>query len=458
MVGIKAIKLATIAAIVACAAADKNEQDTPTASIISAHEPSIRSAHSITGHIIFQSETLVSSSIEEQPTESKDDNTDNNTELDASKSGLEENAASALQTTSAPIGILAHAKEEVSSTECLASGVDDWDQNLQVGAVFIILVLSFLGATLPMLCKHVEWLRASTIVFTVGRFFGAGVILATAFVHMLGESVETLGDQCLEGKMGDFDSWPALIAMLAILAMHLLEHVLMRRIHHPQHAAMLIESNGNSTPQLGDSTQIQASLSSAEKQADEEAQHGQPQGTHHSSAHVHAAALFVDDERRRRLSTYILELGIALHSIIVGMTLAVTGGSEFKTLLVAISFHQFFEGLALGTRISSLNFRRRPLLSCLFNASVFALTTPLGQIIGIGIRQTFAPRSPSSLLTMGILDSLSAGILMYSAIANLLIEEFAAVEFNRLGRKMRIGCFCALYAGCASMSVIGIWA
>ncbi|KAJ2809360.1 hypothetical protein H4R20_000170 [Coemansia guatemalensis] len=455
MVGVKAAKLAAITALVICAAADKNEQVSPTASRTSSHELSTRTAHSITGHIIFQSETLLASSIkEEQPTEFSGSS---NTELDASESASEDSTASVSQTTGAPAGSLAHAKE-ASSTECLASGVDDWDQNLQVSAVFIILVLSFLGATLPMLCKHVEWLRASTRVFTVGKFFGAGAILATAFVHMLGESVETLGDQCLEGKMGDFDSWPALLAMLAILAMHLLEHVLMRRINHPHHAGMLIESNGDCTPQLGDSTQIQASLASAEKQADEEAQHGNTQEAHQHSAHVHAAALFVDDERRRRLSTYILELGIALHSIIVGMTLAVTGGPEFKTLLAAISFHQFFEGMALGTRISSLNFRRRPLLSCLFNASIFALTTPLGQVIGIGIRQTFAPRSPSSLLTIGILDSLSAGILMYSAIVNLLVEEFAALEFNRLGRNMRIGCFCALYAGCASMSVIGIWA
>ncbi|KAJ2629435.1 hypothetical protein GGF44_004273, partial [Coemansia sp. RSA 1694] len=146
--------------------------------------------------------------------------------------------------------------------------------------------------------------------------------------------------------------------------------------------------------------------------------------------HIHAP-MFVDSEQRRKhLSTYILELGIALHSVIVGMTLAVTGGTEFKTLLAAISFHQFFEGMALGTRIAELQFARRPLVLGLLNALVFALTTPLGQIIGIGIRQSFAPRSPSSLIVMGILDSLSAGILMYSAIVNLLVEEFGAPGFR----------------------------
>ncbi|KAJ2739906.1 hypothetical protein GGI20_006035 [Coemansia sp. BCRC 34301] len=154
----------------------------------------------------------------------------------------------------------------------------------------------------------------------------------------------------------------------------------------------------------------------------------------------------------------MLELGIALHSVIVGMTLAVTGGGAFRTLLAAISFHQFFEGVALGTRIAELQFSRRPLVLGLANALVFALTTPLGQAIGIGIRQTFAPRSPTALVVMGVLDSLSAGILMYSAIVNLLVEEFAAPTFRAMSRNTRIACFVAMYAGCAGMSAIGKWA
>ncbi|KAJ1725964.1 hypothetical protein LPJ61_005517 [Coemansia biformis] len=308
----------------------------------------------------------------------------------------------------------------------MATGAEDWDSRLQVGGVFIIMATGFAGAMLPIASRHIEWLSGGTRVFTVGKFFGAGVVLATAFVHMFGAAIETLGDQCLEGRMGDYDNWPALLAMMAILAMHLMEHVLTRRISH-----------AHSSTEPAEETSSQPG--SVEKE------------------HGHATVL-ISDEKRKRLSTYLLELGIALHSVIIGMTLAITGGSEYKTLLAAISVHQFFEGMAVGARVSTLNFRNHPFALRVLNAAIFALTTPLGQAIGIGIRQSFAPRSPSSLIIMGILESLSAGILMYSAIVNLLVEEFASTEFSAFGRVLRTVCFVSTYLGCAAMSIIGKWA
>jgi zinc transporter 1/2/3 len=42
------------------------------------------------------------------------------------------------------------------------------------------------------------------------------------------------------------------------------------------------------------------------------------------------------------------------HSLVIGFTLALASGADFKSLVTAISFHQLFEGLSLGTRIASL--------------------------------------------------------------------------------------------------------
>ncbi|KAI7825414.1 ZIP zinc transporter-domain-containing protein [Kickxella alabastrina] len=322
--------------------------------------------------------------------------------------------------------------------ECSAAGVKDWDRNLQIASVFIILSVGGLGALLPVACKHIKWLNV---------IFGAGVILATAFVHMLNGSIESLKDECLEGRLGDFDAWPGFLAMLAILAMHLMEHVLTARLIHHKNTSL-------DTARCSVATESASAGEVTPEYKDEEC--GDEKRV--DVGHVHAPMLLDMDQKRKQLSTYILELGIALHSIIVGMTLAVTGGTGFKTLLAAISFHQFFEGLALGTRISALHFTRRPLLMGILNASIFALTTPLGQIIGIGIRESFAPRSPSTLLTIGVLDGLSAGILMYSAIVNLLVEEFSSPEFRRYTKFARVMYFIILYSGCAAMSIIGKWA
>ncbi|KAJ2713040.1 hypothetical protein H4R19_002452 [Coemansia spiralis] len=366
-----------------------------------------------------------------------DEAADRNGPLAAQSIDMDQSADASDDTSTAPLASASEASSSSSgsgsaehgksaASECLAAGVEDWDSRLQIGGVFIIMATGFAGAMLPIVSRHVEWLAGAARVFTVGKFFGAGVILATSFVHMLGAAIETLGDQCLDGRMGDYESWPALLAMLAILAMHLMEHVLHRRM------ARACASAGGT----GD-----AEVHAGEK----------------DHAHAHAVTLLAD-ERRKRLSTYILELGIALHSVIIGMTLAVTGGAAYKTLLAAISVHQFFEGMAVGSRVSTLDFGSNAFVLRTLNAAVFALTTPLGQAIGIGIRQSFAPRSPSSLITMGVLESLSAGILMYSAIVNLLIEEFAAAEFNAFSRTLRAVCFAATYLGCAAMSIIGKWA
>lgn len=48
----------------------------------------------------------------------------------------------------------------------------------------------------------------------------------------------------------------------------------------------------------------------------------------------------------------ILEFGVLLHSVIIGLTLGVS--DEFVTLFIALVFHQMFEGLGLGSRLSAL--------------------------------------------------------------------------------------------------------
>ncbi|KAJ1799271.1 hypothetical protein LPJ59_001948 [Coemansia sp. RSA 2399] len=64
--------------------------------------------------------------------------------------------------------------------------------------------------------------------------------------------------------------------------------------------------------------------------------------------------LYPVEVQRRALATYVLELGIALYSVLVGLALATTSMHGFFALLVAVCFHQFFEGLALGTSLSEL--------------------------------------------------------------------------------------------------------
>lgn len=63
-----------------------------------------------------------------------------------------------------------------------------------------------------------------------------------------------------------------------------------------------------------------------------------------------------DVQKRFMIQCTLLEAGILLHSIFIGMAVSVATGTPFVVFLIAISFHQTFEGMALGSRIASIKF------------------------------------------------------------------------------------------------------
>lgn len=54
----------------------------------------------------------------------------------------------------------------------------------------------------------------------------------------------------------------------------------------------------------------------------------------------------------------ILEFGVIFHSVIIGLNLG-TAGKEFGTLYVVLVFHQSFEGLGIGARMSAIPFPKK---------------------------------------------------------------------------------------------------
>ncbi|PVU89804.1 hypothetical protein BB559_004933 [Furculomyces boomerangus] len=59
-----------------------------------------------------------------------------------------------------------------------------------------------------------------------------------------------------------------------------------------------------------------------------------------------------DENGTGNFSNYVLELSVASHSVIVGLTLGLTSRKETATLTIALSFHQFFEGVSMGDRLT----------------------------------------------------------------------------------------------------------
>jgi zinc transporter 1/2/3 len=143
---------------------------------------------------------------------------------------------------------------------------------------------------------------------------------------------------------------------------------------------------------------------------------------------------------------------------VIGLTLVVAGDSFFLTLFAVILFHQMFEGIALGTCIAGLPSTKASFLQKSLMATAFALITPIGMAIGIGVLNHFNGNDPSTLIAIGTLDALSAGILAWVGLVEMLARDWLHGPLLNAGMVKTGAAMVALLAGMILMSVLGKWA
>lgn len=177
---------------------------------------------------------------------------------------------------------------------------------------------------------------------------GTGVILATAFVHMLPDAIENFNSPCLTSGWLSYGAFAGVFCMIASFALQLLEiasvaHVnrlrRLKQVDAEQPADMNDKSTSNETLESRAPSLKQVNVSQIESRIIEVCSHHDPHHFGDEHGHTHAAFLD-DDDAYKHIGTYILELGIVMHSILIGITLATTANSEFVTLLIALVFHQ----------------------------------------------------------------------------------------------------------------------
>ncbi|OBZ84635.1 Zinc transporter 5 [Choanephora cucurbitarum] len=345
--------------------------------------------------------------------------------------------------------------DETSTEEdaCAAVPIQDYHLGLRIGSIFIILGTSAIGTYVPILLHRFSPYKRGAIrdwLLTIGKndeHIGTGVILATAFVHMLPDALENFESPCLTDGWLSYEAFAGVFCMIASFALQLLEIVSVAHLNKMRRLKQerIDAENVNNEKASNSYKQTDASVT-------EEHDH------HIGDSHGHTHGAFLEaDEAYKHIGTYILELGIVMHSILIGIALSTTEFDEFISLLIALVFHQFFEGMALGTRLNEMNYTRwyKPVLMGL----IYILMTPIGIIIGIGIRSYYNANSYSAVLASAILDSLSAGILLYNAYVSLMSMEIShSTAFHNSSTTRKVCCFISMYIGAGLMSLIGKWA
>lgn len=115
-----------------------------------------------------------------------------------------------------------------------------------------------------------------------------------------------------------------------------------------------------------------------------------------------------------------------------------------------------FEGLALGSRIADL--ANTNISTKLVMSSIFAVITPLGMAIGLGVLHSFNGNDKSTIVAIGTLDAFSAGILAWAAIVDMWTHDWLHGDLKdaSIGRMMTG--LLALISGMVLMGVLGKWA
>lgn len=165
-----------------------------------------------------------------------------------------------------------------------------------------------------------------------------------------------------------------------------------------------------------------------------------------------------EGQKRLVIQCMLLEAGILFHSVFIGMAISVATGTPFVVFLIAISFHQSFEGLALGSRIAAINFPKsspKPWLMVL----AYGTTTPIGQAIGLIVQRSYDPHSEAGLLMVGIMNAVSSGLLVFAGLVQLLAEDFLSDKsYEILKGSRRWHAFIAVIGGATLMALVGAWA
>lgn len=157
-------------------------------------------------------------------------------------------------------------------------------------------------------------------------------------------------------------------------------------------------------------------------------------------------------------SLFILEFGVIFHSIFIGLTLAVAG-SEFVTLYIVLVFHQTFEGLGLGARLATVTWPRAKRYTPHIMAIAYGFSTPIAIAAGIGARESLKVQGREMLIVNGVFDALSAGILLYTGLVELMAHEFLFSHTLRMGPARNLFlAFFWMVMGAFLMAILGKWA
>lgn len=419
-------------------------------------------------------------------------------------------------------------KDDGEKPKCGSRTKGSYDTSAHVFALILILTVSTLACGFPLISRRTTTGRKQKSIIFYCQHIGTGVLLATAFVHLLPTAFESMTDPCLPYFFSKgYTPLPGFIAMTAAIVVVGVESYLTARgaghSHSHNHSfwdendesdsdVTLHETTGlaerragsrppdiyledieasegqglvagvsplpESSPGARETTELTQDFNDGDSDLDLDMGELDPmssQGVHRRNGAYDSlkpddipqtpmtpaspgVPQTPEENQRLLLQCLMLEAGILFHSVFIGMAVSVATGPAFVVFLIAISFHQTFEGLALGSRIAVIQFPRKSIRPWLM-VLAYGMTTPIGQALGLVMHSIYDPQSMGGLLMVGFMNAISSGLLLYAGLVQLLAEDFLTEKsYKVLKGKRRLRAFISVIAGALLMALVGAFA
>ncbi|KAL1357441.1 hypothetical protein HN51_009344 [Arachis hypogaea] len=315
-------------------------------------------------------------------------------------------------------------------------------------AIFAILVTSMIGVTLPTLSRIVPAIHPDRDLFALVKAFASGVILATGYMHVLPDSFNDLMSDCLPENPWHKFPFTTFIAMFSAIFTLMVDSFTIsffkKRIPASSSTSDVSEKN----------IEVNGGCREVNKEL-ELLSHSHTHG--HEIEHGNGNMKVVSAEQllRYRVISQVLELGIVVHSVVIGLSLGASDNQcTIRPLIAALCFHQIFEGMGLGGCILQAEYGIK--MKCIM-VFFFSVTTPFGIGLGIALSKVYTDTSPTSLIVEGVLNAVSAGLLNYMALVELLATDFMG---SKLQSRVKLQIFSYLFVllGAGGISIMAIWA
>ena len=281
-------------------------------------------------------------------------------------------------------------------------------------AMCVLFLSSMLLGTLPIKLSHwFQWktnAKNNTYVQLL-LCLGGGVLLCTTFIHLLPEVAENLEE------LQDFPDtklpFAEFLMCIGFFTMYFVEECVHVYLHKKENRHHLKSARSSISVSRG-----QLSSSSDEKLVPS-LENPNPEYHHHiDHSHEGHSHMIIENSTVVTIRGLLVVLALSIHELFEGLAVGLESSSSHVWYMFgAVSAHKLVIAFCIGVELVTSGMRTLLVVIYVFT---FAVVSPMG--IGIGIAITEEEQSSTALLSV-ILQGLASGTLLYVVFFEIFREE-----------------------------------